>query len=428
MDAAHITTASPPHYTAVMKIYLVGGAVRDELLGLPVRERDWVVVGATPQDLLDRKYKPVGKDFPIFLHPESSEEYALARTERKTGRGYYGFETRFAADVTLEQDLQRRDLTINALARDTDTGELIDPFGGERDLSQRVLRHVSEAFVEDPVRVLRVARFMARFAPLGFTVAPETVALMREIAARGELEALVPERVWQETQRALEQPAPSQFFEVLRAANALPVIFPEVAALFGVPQPVRWHPEIDAGIHTLMVLEQAAKLSEDAVVRFAALTHDLGKGTTPPEEWPSHTAHEERSAQLTEQLCKRLRIPNNYRDLAVLVGRYHLLCHKLGELRVGTVLDLLENTDALRRPERFEQFILACEADARGRKGLEEREYPQAHWLRDARARVASVALDESERAGLVGPQIAQRLRQVRLESLRDWSLARQRP
>jgi tRNA nucleotidyltransferase (CCA-adding enzyme) len=404
-----------------MKIYLVGGAVRDELLGLPVRERDWVVVGATPQDLLDRNFKPVGKDFPIFLHPDTAEEYALARTERKSGRGYYGFETRFAADVTLEQDLQRRDLTINALARDPDTGQVVDPFAGQRDLEQRVLRHVSEAFVEDPVRVLRVARFMARFAPLGFTVAPETNALMREIAARGELEALVPERVWQETQRALEQPAPWKYFEVLRDARALPVVFPEVAALFGVPQPERWHPEIDAGVHTLMVIEQAAKLSNDAVVRFAALTHDLGKGTTPQAEWPRHVAHEKRSAELTEQLCKRLRIPNQYRDLAMLVGRYHLLSHKLAELRPAKVLDLLEHTDALRRPERFEQFILACEADARGRKGLEQREYPQAQWLREARARVAAVALDETARTGLAGPQIAERLRLDRIEALREW-------
>jgi len=404
-----------------MKIYLVGGAVRDELLGLPVREHDWVVVGATPQDLLDRNFKPVGKDFPIFLHPDSAEEYALARTERKTGPGYYGFETRFSADVTLEQDLERRDLTINALARDPDSGALIDPFGGARDLEQRVLRHVSAAFVEDPVRVLRVARFMARFAPLGFSVAPETLALMREIAARGELQALVPERVWQETQRALEQPAPWQFFETLRAAAALPIIFPEVAALFGVPQPERWHPEIDAGIHTMMVLEQAARLSADAVVRFAALTHDLGKGTTPPELWPRHSAHEERSAQLIEVLCKRLRVPTAFRELAVLVGRHHLLAHRLSELRPGTVLDLLEHTDALRRPQRFEQFILACEADARGRKGLEQREYPQAQWLREARQRVAGIALEESVRAGLTGPEIGERLRQARLEALRGW-------
>ncbi len=421
MGGVRITVPGSGHYTAVMKTYLVGGAVRDELLGLPVRERDWVVVGATPQQLLDRHFKPVGKDFPIFLHPQSSEEYALARTERKTGPGYYGFETRFSADVTLEQDLQRRDLTINALARDPDSGALIDPFGGERDLAQRVLRHVSDAFVEDPVRVLRVARFMARFAPLGFSVAPETVALMREIAARGELQALVPERVWQETQRALEQPAPWKFFEALRQADALPVIFPEIAALFGVPQPERWHPEIDTGIHTMMALEQATRLSPDPVVRFAALTHDLGKGNTPRELWPRHTAHEERSAQLIEALCKRLRIPNIYRELAVLVGRYHLLSHKLPGLRATTVLDLLERSDALRRPERFEQFITACEADARGRKGLEQRQYPQAQWLRQVREQVARVALDEAGRAGLTGLEIAEKLRRARLQVVCDW-------
>src|SRR5688572_14077711 len=261
-----------------MKTYLVGGAVRDELLGLPVRERDWVVVGARPEDLLGQNYRPVGKDFPVFLHPETKEEHALARTERKTGPGYRGFETRFSPDVTLEQDLERRDLTINAIARDTTSGALVDPFGGERDLRERWLRHVSPAFVEDPVRVLRVARFAARFAPLGFRLAPETLALMQEIAARGELDALVPERVWQETQRALEMPAPERFFEVLREANALRVIFPELDALFGVPQPERWHPEIDSGVHTLMALTQAARLSPDPVVRFAALTHDLGKG------------------------------------------------------------------------------------------------------------------------------------------------------
>ena len=421
MDALHIPAASAAHYTAAMKIYLVGGAVRDELLGLAVRERDWVVVGAMPQDLLDRNFKPVGKDFPIFLHPDSGEEYALARTERKTGLGYYGFETRFSADVTLEQDLERRDLTINALARDPDSGALIDPFNGARDLEQRVLRHVSPAFVEDPVRVLRVARFMARFAPLGFSVAPETLALMREIAARGELQALVAERVWQETQRALEQPAPWQFFQVLQDASALPIIFPELAALFGVPQPERWHPEIDTGIHTMMVLEQAALLSKDPVLRFAALTHDLGKGTTPPELWPRHSAHEERSAQLIELLCKRLRIPNAYRELAVLVGRHHLLAHRIAELPADTLLNLLEQTDAMRRPERFEQFIVACEADARGRKGLERREYPQAQWLREARARVASVVLDDSVRTGVSGPQIGEWLRSARLEVLRNW-------
>jgi tRNA nucleotidyltransferase (CCA-adding enzyme) len=401
-----------------MQIYLVGGAVRDELLGLPVRERDWVVVGARPEELQARGFKPVGKDFPVFLHPQNGEEYALARTERKTGPGYRGFETLFSPDVTLEQDLERRDLTINAIAKDSDGGGLIDPFGGQRDLGERVLRHVSSAFVEDPVRVLRVARFAARFAPLGFKVAPETLDLMREIAARGELDALVSERVWQETQRALEMPAPARFFEVLREANALPIIFPELHALFGVPQPEQWHPEIDTGVHTLMVLEQAAKLSDDPVVRFAALTHDLGKGTTPPSEWPRHIAHEQRGVALVEAMCDRLKIPNAYRELAVLVSRYHLDAHRVTELRDSTLLEVLERLDAFRRPARFEQWVLACEADARGRKGLENREYPQADHLRRARDTVAKVTLDPAERDGLDGPKIAEKLRKARLAAL----------
>jgi tRNA nucleotidyltransferase (CCA-adding enzyme) len=401
-----------------MQIYLVGGAVRDELLGLPVRERDWVVVGARPEELQARGFKPVGKDFPVFLHPQNGEEYALARTERKTGPGYRGFETLFSPDVTLEQDLERRDLTINAIAKDPDGGGLIDPFGGQRDLSERVLRHVSGAFVEDPVRVLRVARFAARFAPLGFKVAPETLDLMREIAARGELDALVSERVWQETQRALEMPAPARFFEVLREANALPIIFPELHALFGVPQPEQWHPEIDTGVHTLMVLEQAAKLSDDPVVRFAALTHDLGKGTTPPSEWPRHIAHEQRGVALVEAMCDRLKIPNAYRELAALVSRYHLDAHRVTELRDSTLLEVLERLDAFRRPARFEQWVLACEADARGRKGLENRDYPQADHLRRARDTVAKVTLEPAERDGLDGPKIAEKLRKARLAAL----------
>ena len=401
-----------------MRIYLVGGAVRDELLGLPARERDWVVVGARPEELLAQGFKPVGKDFPVFLHPQTGEEYALARTERKTGPGYRGFETLFSPDVTLEQDLERRDLTINAIAKDPDSGALIDPFGGQRDLRERTLRHVSPAFVEDPVRVLRVARFAARFAPLGFTVAAETLDVMREIAARGELDALVSERVWQETQRALEMPAPARFFEVLREANALPAIFPELHALFGVPQPERWHPEIDSGVHTVMVLEQAAKLSDDPVVRFAALTHDLGKGTTPREEWPRHVAHEQRGVDLVNGLCDRLRIPNAYRELAVLVARYHLEAHRVEELRTGTLLDLLERLDAFRRPQRFDHWVLACEADARGRKGLEDRDYPQAEALRRARATAASVSLEPADREGLDGQQIAEKLRQARLAGL----------
>lgn len=401
-----------------MQIYLVGGAVRDELLGLPARERDWVVVGARPEELLARGFKPVGKDFPVFLHPQTSEEYALARTERKTGPGYRGFQTLFSPDVTLEQDLERRDLTINAIARDPDGGALLDPFNGQRDLRERTLRHVSPAFVEDPVRVLRVARFAARFAPLGFKVAAETLDLMREIAARGELDALVSERVWQETQRALEMPAPARFFEVLREANALPRIFPELHALFGVPQPERWHPEIDTGVHTLMVLEQAARLSEDPVVRFAALTHDLGKGTTPPSKWPSHVAHEQRGVALVEGLCDRLRIPNAYRELAVLASRYHLDAHRVAELRDSTLLELLERLDAFRRGPRFEQWVLACEADARGRRGLENREYPQADYLRRARDAAAKVTLDPAEREGLDGQKIAEKLRKARLAAL----------
>jgi tRNA nucleotidyltransferase (CCA-adding enzyme) len=403
-----------------MKIYLVGGAVRDELLGLPVGERDWVVVGARPEELIAQDYRPVGKDFPVFLHPETSEEYALARTERKTGPGYRGFDASFSPDITLEQDLERRDLTINAIAKEPDSGALVDPFNGQRDLNERWLRHVSPAFVEDPVRVLRIARFAARFAALGFRIAPETMALLREIAARGELDTLVAERVWQETQRALETLTPQIFFEVLREANALAVVFPEVAALFGVPQPEQWHPEIDTGVHTMMALAQAAKLSADPVVRFAALTHDLGKGDTPRGEWPRHIGHEERGVALVQELCDRLRIPNAYREVAVLASRHHLHAHRVKELRAGTLLDLLEDADAFRRPARFEQFILASEADARGRKGLEDRSYPQAEHLRVARATAASVALDDAERAGLDGPRIAARLREKRVAALKE--------
>ncbi len=411
-----------------MKIYLVGGAVRDELLGLPPRERDWVVVGARPEQLIAQGYRPVGKDFPVFLHPDTGEEHALARIERKTGPGYRGFETLFSPDVTLEQDLERRDLTINAIAKDLDTGQLIDPFDGQRDLQERWLRHVSGAFVEDPVRVLRGARFAARFAPQGFRVAPETLALMHQIAARGELDALVPERVWQETQRALTAVAPQRYFEVLRQAQALAIVFPEIDVLFGVPQPPRWHPEIDTGVHTLMALEQAARLSEDPLVRFAALVHDLGKGTTPRSEWPRHIAHEERGVRLVEQFCHRLRVPNDYRELGMHTSRYHLHSHRALELRETTLLELLEKMDAFRRPARFEQFLLASEADARGRKGLENRPYPQADYLRGARATAASVVLDAQAREGLSGPQIAKRLRQERLDALRSFKHNHQAP
>ena len=401
-----------------MRIYLVGGAVRDELLGLPVRERDWVVVGATPEQMTAQGYRPVGKDFPVFLHPHTAEEYALARTERKTGPGYHGFSTRFSPDVTLEEDLSRRDLTLNAIAKDPATGELIDPCSGRRDLDARVLRHVSPAFIEDPLRVLRVARFAARFDSLGFRVADETAALLRQMSAGGELETLVAERVWQETQKALATQSPARFFQVLRDTGALAVVFPEIDALFGVPQPAAWHPEIDTGVHVLMVLEQAAALSADPVVRFAALTHDLGKGRTPTDQWPRHVVHEARSVACVDVLCDRLKVPNEYRELAKHVARHHGVVHSAQQLRAGTLLDLLETLDAFRRPERFESFLLACMADMRGRTGFEQRPYPQADYLRSVRGAAAAVTLDRSLFAGLTGAEIGERVRRARLGAI----------
>jgi len=400
-----------------MQVYLVGGAVRDGLLGLPVRERDWVVVGSTREELLRLGYREVGNDFPVFLHPETHEEYALARLERKTAPGYRGFDVQFGPEVTLKEDLARRDLTINAIAQAAD-GTLIDPYGGRQDLDARVLRHVSAAFVEDPVRILRVARFAARFAPLGFRVAPETLELMRAIVARHELDALVPERVWQETEKALREPRPGEFFSVLRNCGALAWIFPEIDALFGVPQPPQWHPEIDTGVHTLMVLEQAVVLGADPEVRFAALVHDLGKGTTPPAEWPKHHGHEERSVALIEALAARLRVPANYRDLAVVVARYHGIVHRALELRPGTILELLEGSDAFRRPARFAQALLACEADARGRTGFESRAYPQRALLSSARAAAAAVKPLPEDIASKDGAQIAAGLRRLRLAAI----------
>jgi tRNA nucleotidyltransferase (CCA-adding enzyme) len=401
-----------------MQVYLVGGAVRDELLGRAVAERDWVVVNATPEEMSRLGYRQVGREFPVFLHPETNEEYALARLERKSGVGYRGFVTEFSPAVTLEQDLRRRDLTINAMARATD-GTLVDPYGGQRDLEARVLRHVSEAFVEDPVRILRVARFAARFAPLGFRVAPETLELMRTMVRNGEVRALVPERVWQETERALGEPQPPAFFEVLRGCEALGAVFPEIEALFGVPQPAQWHPEIDTGVHILMVLEMAARLSPSPSVRFAALVHDLGKAATPREKWPRHAGHEVASVRLVNELCDRLRIPNEFRDLAALVARHHGVVHRAFELRPSTVLELLEHTDALRRPARFESFLLACEADARGRQGLQDRSYDQADYLRGALLAVQGVAPTTEDIATLTGPAIAARLRERRLEALK---------
>jgi tRNA nucleotidyltransferase (CCA-adding enzyme) len=400
-----------------MQVYLVGGAVRDALLGLTVKERDWVVVAATREELLRLKYREVGRDFPVFLHPQSHEEYALARLERKTGPGYRGFAVEFGPEVTLEEDLGRRDLTINAIAQAAD-GTLIDPYGGRRDLEARQLRHVSAAFVEDPVRILRVARFAARFAPLGFKVAPETLGLMRTMVERGEADALVAERVWQETEKALREPAASEFFRVLRECGALQTIYPEVDALFGVPQPPQWHPEIDTGVHTLMVLDQAARMSTDTRIRFAALVHDLGKGTTPPAQWPSHHGHEERSVALIDALCERLRLPGEYRDLSVIVARYHGNVHRAFELRPSTILEMLERSDAFRRPERFSQALLACEADSRGRLGLENIEYPQRAYLQAARDAAALIKPSAQDLELKDGAKIAQRLQAARVHAI----------
>ena len=402
-----------------MQIYKVGGCVRDELLGLPVKDRDWVVVGATPQQMLDAGYKPVGKDFPVFLHPDTHEEYALARTERKTAPGYTGFAFHADPDVTLEDDLLRRDLTINAMA-ETETGELIDPCHGRDDLQQRLLRHVSPAFVEDPVRILRVARFAARLAPFDFQVAEETLSLMREMVNNGEVDALVPERVWQETVRALSEAVPTRFFEVLRECGALARLFPELEQLYGVPQPPEHHPEIDTGVHTMMVLEQAARLSNDPAVRFAALVHDLGKGTTPQEEWPRHIAHEAHGVPLVNALSLRLKVPNDFRDLAVLVTRYHLHYHRAAEMLDSTFLDTLQSLDAFRRPQRFEQFLLACEADSRGRPGYEDQTFEQPKIFREAFAAAAAIDAGELAQQGLQGEAIGKELAHLRLAAIKQ--------
>ncbi len=392
----------------------MGGAVRDELLGYPFKDRDYVVVGATVEEMLQHGFTPVGKDFPVFIHPKTKAEYALARTERKSGIGYKGFEIYASPDISLEQDLQRRDLTINAMAKDENG--LVDPYGGQTDLEARVLRHVSPHFKEDPLRVLRVARFAARYAHLGFSVADETMSLMQEMADSGELTALMPERVWREISRSLEEQSPDVFFDILRQCGALAVILPELDALFGVPQPEKHHPEIDTGVHTMMVLQQAALLSTSPVVRFAALTHDLGKGLTDKAYWPSHHGHEKKGLVLLKKLITRLRVPNEYADLAVKVMEFHTHCHRVLELKARTLLSVLESLGAFRQAEKLDDFLLACEADSKGRLGLEENAYPQADWIRRVYQATGLVNAAEFIQQGLVGKQIGEAISAKRIQ------------
>ncbi|WP_404301516.1 multifunctional CCA addition/repair protein [Alicycliphilus denitrificans] len=408
-----------------MQIYMVGGAVRDRLLGRPVNDHDWVVVGATPGDMVARGFLPVGRDFPVFLHPETREEYALARTERKSGRGYRGFVVQTSPDVTLEEDLSRRDLTINAIAISADDAgaeAIFDPYHGARDLQRRVLRHVTEAFREDPVRILRVARFAARFAD--FSVAPETMALMREMVAHGEADHLVAERVWQELARGLMEPAPARMFEVLRDCGALAVVLPELDRLWGVPQRAEYHPEVDTGVHVMMVLGMAARLAAPLAVRFACLVHDLGKGTTPADMLPRHIGHEQRSARLLQNLCERLRVPVDCRELAEVVAREHGNIHRSSELGAAALVRLLERCDAIRKPARLDDILLACECDARGRLGFEESPYPQRPRLLaalDAALGVATAPIATQAAArGLMGPKIGELIHQARVRAVAE--------
>ena len=399
-----------------MKIYCVGGAVRDELLGLKVTDRDYVVVGATPQDMLRLGFKPVGKDFPVFLHPKSHEEYALARTERKTARGYKGFKIHAAPDVTLEDDLARRDLTINAIAKD-DRGRIVDPYGVGKDLKAGVLRHISPAFAEDPVRILRVARFAARF---GFDVAKETLDLMRAMTQNGEVDALVAERVWQELAKGLMEAKPSRMFEVLRQCSALNKILPEVDRLFGVPQPQEYHPEIDTGAHIMLVIDYAASKNFSLPVRFAALTHDLGKGVTPRSQWPHHPGHEARSVELVKALCKRIKVPAACRDLALLAAKYHGEAYRAQDLKPATLVRLLQALDAFRKPQRFVEFLEACGCDFHGRTGFETRLYPQAEYLQNALRAAQSVNAGEIARRVRKPGQIAANVRAARIAAVKS--------
>ena len=411
-----------------MQIYKVGGAVRDRLLGKPVTDIDWVVVGASAEQMLAKGFRPVGSDFPVFLHPKTGEEYALARTERKSGRGYHGFVVHTAPDVTLEQDLARRDLTINAIAVGADpssaTGHF-DPYGGERDLQDRVLRHVTDSFREDPVRILRVARFAARFTD--FTVAPETMQLMREMVAHGEADHLVAERVWQELARGLMEERPSRMFDVLRECGALKVVLPEVDRLWGVPQRPEYHPEVDTGVHLMMVLDMAARLATTLTVRFACLVHDLGKGTTPADMLPRHIGHEQRSAKLLKGLCERLRVPTECRETADVVAREHGNIHRSGELGAAALVRLIERCDGIRKPARFDEILLACECDARGRLGFDEAPYPQRQRLREALAAVQSVATSviaaRAAESGVTGQKVGEMIHAARVRAVAAWLL-----
>ncbi|MBD1555405.1 multifunctional CCA addition/repair protein [Vibrio sp. S9_S30] len=402
-----------------MDVYLVGGAVRDQLLGIPVHDKDWVVVGSSPEKMLANRFQAVGKDFPVFLHPESHEEYALARTERKSGHGYTGFECHFAPDVTIEDDLFRRDLTINAMAQHKD-GTIVDPYGGQVDLHNKILRHVSDAFTEDPLRVLRVARFAAKLASLGFTVADDTLKLMSKITQSGELEHLTPERVWQEWYKSLSTDRPDVFLEILRQCGALSVILPELDALFGVPQPQQWHPEIDTGIHTLMVARQAANLSRDPVIRFAAQVHDLGKGVTPKEEWPSHKMHCHTGLNIIKALCQRIKIPNEYRDTALVVCEHHTNIHRAAELRAKTKLKILNKLNVWRKPERLAQLLVCCEADHRGRLGLENHPYPQSTLFNQAYQAALQADVQNVIRDGFQGKDIREELDKRRLRFIQE--------
>lgn len=402
------------------KIYLVGGAVRDSLLGLSVKDHDWVVVGATADDMLNQGYSQVGADFPVFLHPRTHEEYALARTERKSGKGYQGFDCRFTPDVSLEEDLLRRDLTINAMAQD-DNGQLIDPYGGQQDIQEKILRHVSPAFAEDPLRVLRVARFAARFDKLGFRIADDTMALMNQMTASGELNHLVAERVWQETRRALGETSPDVYFKVLHQCGALAVWFPELDALFGIPQPEQHHPEIDCGLHALLSLKSVTSLSDQTATRWATLVHDVGKALTPREEWPRHIAHEKKGIKAVKSLGRRLKAPKETQELALLACEFHTHVHRAMELKASTILSLFNQLDVWRKPDRFQQFLYVCIADARGRTGLEHCPYPQADYLRKALQQALSIQAGDMIAQGHQGAAIRAALDEARSLHLKNW-------